>query len=146
MKWLILFGTVLSTGCSLIGIRNEEVPNYKVVHTEGAYEIREYETYLIAETTVEGDYDEAPMRVFEGWQGIFLGKTLQGVRSVRDFRPRRYLRENGDDCSCGNGQIPGFFLDHQFRHAIRIQHGNASGPQGPENFHPRNQKPENGSL
>ncbi len=61
MKWLILFGTVLSTGCSLIGIRNEEVPNYKVVHTEGAYEIREYETYLIAETTVEGDYDEAVM-------------------------------------------------------------------------------------
>ncbi len=57
MKWLILFGTVLSTGCSLIGIRTEEVPNYKVVRTEGAYEIRAYNSYLIAETSVEGDYD-----------------------------------------------------------------------------------------
>ena len=91
MKWLILFGTVLSTGCSLIGIRTEEVPNYKVVHTEGAYEIREYKTYLIAETTVEGDYDEATNEGFRRLAGYILGKTLQGVRSVRDFRPRRYL-------------------------------------------------------
>lgn len=76
MKWLILFGTVLSTGCSLIGIRNEEVPNYKVVHTEGAYEIREYETYLIAETTVEGDYDEATNEGFRRLAGYIFGKNI----------------------------------------------------------------------
>ena len=76
MKWLILFGTVLSTGCSLIGIRNEEVPNYKVVHTEGAYEIREYKTYLIAETTVEGDYDFATNEGFRRLAGYIFGKNI----------------------------------------------------------------------
>ena len=76
MKWLILFGTVLSAGCSLIGIRNEEVPNYKVVHAEGAYEIREYTTYLIAETTVEGDYDEATNEGFRRLAGYIFGKNI----------------------------------------------------------------------
>ena len=76
MKWLILIGAVFSAGCSLIGIRTEEVPQYEVIHAERVYEIREYPSYLIAETKVEGDYDEAVNKGFRRLAAYIFGNNL----------------------------------------------------------------------
>ena len=76
MKWLMLLGAVFSVGCSLIGIRTEEVPHYEVIHAEGVYEIREYPSYLIAETKVEGDYDEAVNKGFRRLAAYIFGNNL----------------------------------------------------------------------
>jgi len=59
MKLILFLGIFLATGCLMTGIRNKEIPIYKVIHLDGKYEIREYTPFLIAKTTVEGDYNEA---------------------------------------------------------------------------------------
>jgi len=41
-----------------------EEPNYEVLRTEGSYEIRKYAPYLVAETLVDGDMDEASSKGF----------------------------------------------------------------------------------
>ena len=41
-----------------------EEPKYKVIHSDGSFEIRQYPPILIAETLVEGDMDEASSKGF----------------------------------------------------------------------------------
>lgn len=41
-----------------------EEPKYKVIHSDGSFEIRQYAPILIAETLVEGDMDEASSKGF----------------------------------------------------------------------------------
>jgi len=41
-----------------------EEPKYEVLRTEGSYEIRKYAPYLVAETLVDGDMDEASSKGF----------------------------------------------------------------------------------
>lgn len=55
---------------SYLVIRNLEEPKYTVLETKNDYEIREYAPYLIAETRVTGNYDEA---------------TRQGFRIIADY-------------------------------------------------------------
>ncbi len=55
---------------SYLVIRNLEEPKYAVLETKSDYEIREYAPYLIAETRVTGNYDEA---------------TRQGFRIIADY-------------------------------------------------------------
>lgn len=44
---------------SYLVIRNLEEPSYTVLEKRAGYEIRKYKPYIIAETTVEGNYSEA---------------------------------------------------------------------------------------
>ncbi len=64
------------TGQHAVFIRTEEVPQYEVIHAEGVYEIREYPSYLIAETKVEGDYDEAVNKGFRRLAAYIFGNNL----------------------------------------------------------------------
>ena len=36
-----------------------ETPEYRLISSEGKFEVREYDSFLIAKTTVENDYKEA---------------------------------------------------------------------------------------
>jgi hypothetical protein len=45
-----------------------ERAKYTVVETEGKFELRQYEPYLVAETMVEGDFDEVGN---EGFRRLF---------------------------------------------------------------------------
>jgi hypothetical protein len=51
--------TLVSYGCSVFGIRNYEMPRYDVVLKEGNKEIRHYDPYVVAKTTVTGEFKEA---------------------------------------------------------------------------------------
>ena len=56
--------SVIVSGCSVLGIRSEEQPKYKVILQEKDKEIREYQPYIIAKTTVSGDFEEAQQKGF----------------------------------------------------------------------------------
>ena len=57
--------TALVFGLSWIGTAMAiEEPQYEIVLSDGAYEVRKYAPYLVAETMVEGDMDEASSKGF----------------------------------------------------------------------------------
>jgi hypothetical protein len=73
--FLALGAVLLSTGCSMVGIRTVEEARYDVLAQEGPFEIREYHPLVIAETTVEASYDEAGGKAFRRLFGYISGKN-----------------------------------------------------------------------
>ncbi len=67
--------TILVTGCSVVGIRNYEEPNYKVVLQEDKFEVREYSDVLVAQSTSPGDYKQSSGNNFERLAGYIFGKN-----------------------------------------------------------------------
>jgi len=63
MYYYIIIGVLTGLGVWLVGsyavIRNIEEPSYTVLEKRAGYEIRQYEPYILAETTVSGDYQTA---------------------------------------------------------------------------------------
>lgn len=64
---------------SWLSIRNIEEPKYEVVSIADGYEIREYKSYIIAETTITGveDRDEAARRGFPIVAGYIFGNNTK---------------------------------------------------------------------
>lgn len=54
-----------------------EQPAYEVVHRGRGYEIRDYESHLVAETTVEGDYNATGSEAFRRLAGFIFGQNSQ---------------------------------------------------------------------
>jgi hypothetical protein len=78
MKQKIELGTlmgisILLAGCSLFGIRTEETPKYEVLNSEGDKEIRSYAKFIIAKTTVKGEFKEAQGEAFRVLAGYIFG-------------------------------------------------------------------------
>ena len=55
---------LLQTGCSLFGIRSTEEAPYSVLEEQGQYQIRQYESLVVATTIVDSDFDEAGKQAF----------------------------------------------------------------------------------
>lgn len=65
MNQLKIFGASLLLGLLCTGhVMAIEEPQYEVIQTDGAFEIRRYAPILIAETFVDGDMDEASNKGF----------------------------------------------------------------------------------
>ncbi len=62
-------------GCSLLGIRTIEEPAYVVLNTEDGIELREYETHVTVETTVDADFNDAGNRAFGRLFGYISGEN-----------------------------------------------------------------------
>ena len=76
MKLLIKMIIVFSmSSCSLFGIQSEEGPRYKVLHKKGDFEIRRYESYIVAKATVQGNYDDASEVAFKRLAGYIFGEN-----------------------------------------------------------------------
>ena len=73
MKSIVLLFFLSS--CSFFGIQNEEGPKYRILKKDGDFEIREYEPYIIAKTTVKGTYEEASGKAFKILAGYIFGKN-----------------------------------------------------------------------
>jgi hypothetical protein len=58
-----------------LGIQNEESPKYKVLFEEGNFEIREYRPYVVAQTTVKGDFKQSSSEAFRILAGYIFGKN-----------------------------------------------------------------------
>ncbi len=66
---------ILSTGCSVFGIGSEEQPKYQVVLKDDDKEIRQYEGFIIAKTTIKGSFKEAQSEGFRILAGYIFGKN-----------------------------------------------------------------------
>lgn len=74
----LILGTfmgLLSAGCSLFGKGNEEQPSYKIVAKNNNKEIRQYDSYIIAKTTVKGSFKDAQSEGFRILAGYIFGKN-----------------------------------------------------------------------
>ena len=54
-----------------------ESPSYEVIQKDGRFEIRQYETYLVAEIIVTGDAESAGDQAFPALAGYISGKNDQ---------------------------------------------------------------------
>ena len=59
---------------------NYEQPDYTVVAEFKGYEVRRYEAYLAAETTVYGDFDSTGSTAFRRLAGFIFGRNTQQLR------------------------------------------------------------------
>lgn len=66
---------LLTTGCSVVGIRTTPEPAYTVERTIGAVEIRRYGPRIAAETTVAGEEIRARSIGFERLAGYIFGRN-----------------------------------------------------------------------
>ena len=57
-----------------------EEPAYEVVREADGYELREYAPYLVAETTVDGGFDETGTAAFERLAGYIFGNNRRRDR------------------------------------------------------------------
>ena len=73
MLWILL--CLLLVGCSVFAFKNSrastETPDYRVTHTDGAFELRVYPSLRLAKTGMASDMDGSFMRLF----GYITGKN-----------------------------------------------------------------------
>ena len=74
---ILALGTLMglfSAGCSLFGKGSEEQPSYQVVLKQDDKEIRKYDRYILAKTTINGSFKEAQSKGFRILAGYIFGK------------------------------------------------------------------------
>jgi hypothetical protein len=89
------FGLLFLTGCSVFGIRTTEEPKYIVIKQQGDIQLREYSDYVVAETTVVGDFSEAGDVSFRRLFGYISGKN-QGNRKIDMTAPVLARSDNNE--------------------------------------------------
>ncbi|MGB5278773.1 MAG: heme-binding protein [Gammaproteobacteria bacterium] len=65
----------LTAGCSVFGISTVEEASYELILAEDNFELRLYQPLVVAETTVEADFDEAGGLAFEKLFGYISGEN-----------------------------------------------------------------------
>lgn len=80
MKVITLIMPVFMSSCSFFGIQNEEGPEYKILHKEGKFEVREYKPYIVAKTTVHGKFDKSSGKAFRILAGYIFGKNKKSSK------------------------------------------------------------------
>ena len=74
-KPLAVLMSMLFTGCTVFGIRTVEEPDYTVILEDGNIQVRQYADFIIAETIVEAEYEEAGSIAFRRLAGYIFGKN-----------------------------------------------------------------------
>jgi len=76
----LIFGAPLLAGCAFVNaVANTEQPSYKVLVKEAEFEVREYQSMVVAETVVTGSLDEASNKGFRVIADyIFGGNVVKG--------------------------------------------------------------------
>jgi hypothetical protein len=67
--------TGLNASCTVFGIRSSETPKYTILESEGDKEIRSYPSYVVAQTTVTGEFKDAQGDAFRILAGYIFGKN-----------------------------------------------------------------------
>lgn len=67
--------SIFAMGCSVFGIRSEETPKYEVLKSEGDMEIRAYSGYIVAKTTVKGEFKAVQGEAFRILAGYIFGNN-----------------------------------------------------------------------
>jgi len=73
---LLLLSSVLLMSCSVLGKRTADEPGYSVVKKDGAFEIREYDSMIIAETLLDGSYRSTSGKGFSKLAKFIFGSNV----------------------------------------------------------------------
>lgn len=84
---------LLQTGCSLMGIRSTEEPDYSLLQQEDRFEVRGYQTLVVAETLVDASFDDAGGIAFRRLFGYISGDN-EASSSISMTAPVMALDEN----------------------------------------------------
>ena len=68
---------IISTGCSVFGVHDYESPGYKVMQQDGDKEIRYYKPFIVAKTTVKGNFKEAQTAAFRILADYIFGNNIK---------------------------------------------------------------------
>jgi uncharacterized protein (DUF1499 family) len=74
MRTLAIPAAILLTGCAATAY---EEPDYEVTAEREEYEIRRYSPYVVAETVVQAEFDDAGNQAFRRLYGYISGKNRQ---------------------------------------------------------------------
>jgi len=74
---LALLGSLILTGCTVMGIRSSAEPQYQLLSEQGDVQIRQYPPLLIAETLIDADYAQAGNIGFNRLAGYIFGGNQQ---------------------------------------------------------------------
>ncbi|MEM7165150.1 MAG: heme-binding protein [Planctomycetota bacterium] len=86
LVWACASAVVGATGCSVVGIRLYEQPEYEVLAEDGAVEIRQYETLVLVETDENGSISDTEESAF--WRLFrYISGANDGARSVAMTAP-----------------------------------------------------------
>lgn len=77
---MVCFMSLISSACSVFGVRNYETPDYSVVLQDDNKEIRAYEPYIMAQTVIEGEYDDTANPGFQILAAYINGKNLSNEK------------------------------------------------------------------
>jgi hypothetical protein len=81
---VVLMINLLLSACSVIGIQELEEPGFRTKMKEGNFEVREYDSYLVAEVFMEGeDFDEVSGDGFRILADYIFGNNLSRSSSVQ---------------------------------------------------------------
>lgn len=73
LLWTVM--GLLTSGCSFFGRGSEEQPSYKIISKQGNKEIRRYDGYIIAKTTVTGSFRDAQSEGFRILASYIFGNN-----------------------------------------------------------------------
>lgn len=73
---LLFMFIVFQSACSVVGIRSEEEAQFQVLIEQGDFQLREYSTYVVAETFVESNFDKAGREAFGRLFSYISGENI----------------------------------------------------------------------
>jgi len=74
-KSITVLTTVLLAGCSVLGIRTADEPNYQVLNNYGHIQIRHYPALVVAQTEINADYKNSSSQGFQRLAGYIFGNN-----------------------------------------------------------------------
>ena len=80
--------------CQVMAI---EEPKFKILVDEGELEIRSYDEYLVAETTVEGSFDTASRKGFRRVAGYIFGENKNSIGQSEKIKMTAPVTVKPDD-------------------------------------------------
>ena len=90
---VVVLITLFLSGCSLMGIRSTEEPNFSLLQNEDRFEVRKYEALVIAETLVDASFDDAGSIAFKRLFDYISGNN-EATSEIAMTAPVMALDEN----------------------------------------------------
>ncbi|MEM9530082.1 MAG: heme-binding protein [Pseudomonadota bacterium] len=87
-----LFTALFSTAAAAL-----EEPSFVVIEERDGYEIRRYDSYLVAQTQIPGDYKPGSNQAFRILAGYIFGKNQQELKMAMTVPVTSQLNADGED-------------------------------------------------
>ena len=96
-KTLVIVALLIPLALFAVALMSLDEPEYEVIEQTDAFELRAYKPFLVAETRVDGDFDEASGRAFRSLVSYIQGGN-QGGRNLPMTAPVNQQRvAHGND-------------------------------------------------